>query len=285
MTSAIGPVQLGKHAQRNLIIFAVVTASAGWIGAVLNRLTEAPDPQQGLGTLVWLVLPLATGLLLRAFGGDGWRDAGLRPNLPSGWLWYAAAILIFPVISVVMFGVGSLVGAFTADGFATQGLGAFVSLVAVAFVSSIIKNIFEEFAWRGYLTGRLAALGLHPLLNHLLTGIIWASWHIPYWLFFVDVQQFSALGLPGFIVVGVPTLVITAITYGELRLLSRSVWPAVILHSAANAITATFLLNGFINLQGLSGVVFSPGNDGIIHSILFALAGVGLYEYRKRYTP
>lgn len=268
-------------ARRNLLIFTLVTLSGGWIGVALDRLTEAPDPQQGLGILLWIIGPMTTALLLRALGGDGWRDAGLRPHLRAGWRWYAMAFLLFPLVSLLLFGLGPLVGAFSWAEFAARGgLGAFASLVGVAFLSSFVKNIFEEFAWRGYLTPRFAALGLPPLLNHLLTGLIWAGWHLPYWLFIVDVQAFTSLSTPAFVVSGAFTLVVTAITYGELRLLSQSVWPAVILHSVANAITATLLLDGFVALQGLRGVLFSPGNDGILHSIVFALLGLALYRYR-----
>jgi membrane protease YdiL (CAAX protease family) len=277
--------QSNRQIYRNLIIFTVVILGIGWLGAALNSVTEAPDPQQSLGILLWIVAPMATGFLLRAFGGDGWRDAGLKPNLPSGWLWYVVALAIFPLVSLLLFGLGPLVGAFSWAGFSAQGLGTFVSLVAVAFASSFVKNVFEEMAWRGYLTARFDALQLNPFVNHLLTGLIWAGWHLPYWLFIVDVQTFTSLDTATFVVVGMLTLIVTAITYGELRLLSQSVWPAVILHSMANAITATFLLNGFIELQGVRGIVFSPGNDGILHSVLFALIGVGLYQYRKRRTP
>jgi membrane protease YdiL (CAAX protease family) len=228
---------------------------------------------------------MITGLLLRAFGGDGWKDAGLAPNLKQSWVGYLVAFLIFPLVSVVVFGLGLSVGAFSAPGFQSQGLSAFVSLVAIAFVSGFIKNIFEEFAWRGYLTPRFEALKLHPLANHLLTGIIWAAWHIPYWLLFVDISQFSSLSKPALVVVGTLTLIATSITYGELRLLTKSVWPAVVLHTVANAITATFLLNGFIELNGNLGVLLSPGNDGIIHSILFTFIGFVLYQYRTRNLP
>ncbi len=277
--------QTDQQIIRNLIIFTVIILGSGWLGLAVDRVTAAPDPQQGLGLLLWLLLPTATGLLLRALGGDGWQDAGLKPHLQSSWRWYLAALLIFPLVSLLIFGLGFMVGGFSIPGFANQGLGAFAALVVVAFVSSFVKNILEEFAWRGYLTARFAALQLHPLLNHLLTGLIWAAWHIPYWLYFVDIQAFTALTLPTFIGLAMLTLVITAITYGELRLLSKSVWPAVVLHSVANAITATLLINGFIKLNGGVGVVFSPGNDGIIHALLFTLIGIGLYQYRMKNRP
>lgn len=268
--------------RRNLILFTLVTLSAGWVGAALDRAVGTPDPQQGLGILLWILLPTVTGLLLRALGGDGWQDAGLNPRLVTGWRWYGVALLLFPVISLLLLGIGPLIGAFTLPGFADQGISAFLSLAVVATLSSFGKNIFEEFAWRGYLTPRFAALKWPRLLNHLLTGLIWAGWHLPYWLFFVDVRTFSTLTLSAFIALAMTTLVITAITYGELRLWSQSVWPAVVLHSVANGVTATFLLNGFVQLNGGLGILFSPGNDGIVHSILFALIGVVLYRYSRR---
>lgn len=274
-------MQTSSPIRRNLILFTLVTLSAGWVGAALDRAVGTPDPQQGLGILLWILLPTVTGLLLRAFGGDGWQDAGVNPRLVTGWRWYGVAILLFPLLSLLLLGIGPLVGAFTLPGFASQGAGAFLSLTAIAVLASFGKNIFEEFAWRGYLTPRFAARRLPHLFNHLLTGLIWAGWHIPYWLFFVNVQTFSTLSPPAFMGLGIVTLIITAITYGELRLWSRSVWPAVVLHSVANGVTATFLLNGFVQLNGGLGILFSPGNDGIVHSLLFALVGLGLYRYHN----
>ena len=282
--SAQDQSQSRGHIIRNLVIFALATLGAGWLGVVVNNATQAPNPQQGLGSLLWILIPVVTGLLLRALGGDGWGDSGLRPHIRSGWVYYSVALLVFPLVSLLVFGLGYAFGAFSAQGFATQGLGAFGSLGVASFAASFVKNIFEEFAWRGYLTARFEALNIHPFINHLLTGLIWAGWHIPYWLYMTDVQQFTTLSKPAFVFVGVLVLLITTITYGEIRLLSNSVWPAVILHSVANAITATFLLDGFIKLNGGLGIVLSPGNDGIVHSILFGLVGFGLYRYRRNIT-
>jgi len=47
-----------------------------------------PSGQQGLGLLLWLITPLITALLLRAFAGDGWKDMGLRPSLKGNLIWY-----------------------------------------------------------------------------------------------------------------------------------------------------------------------------------------------------
>jgi len=273
---------------RNLIIFTIATLGAGWLGLALNQAMGIQDAQQSLGILLWLVIPLLTALLLRAFGGDGWQDFGLTPHLRSGWAWYLVAALIFPLASFLTLGFGTMIGIISLSGFASQGLAAFLTLTGIAFASSLVKNIFEEFAWRGYLTPRFEALKLNPFVNHLLTGLIWSAWHIPYWLFFVSQAQwpeFTSLDRPTFILLGVLINTASAITYGELRLLSKTVWPAVILHSMANAVTLTLLVNGFVQLSSDREALFSPGNAGIITASLLTLAGIGLHHYRMKKSP
>ncbi len=140
------PVQDRNQIIRNLVIFSIVAVGGGFVGIVLDRLDPPQDPMQGLGALIWLVSPLAANLLLRAFGGDGWQDFGLKPNLKAGWLWYLAALLIVPLVTLPTLGLGAVFGAVTLSGIAGQGFGAFLSLAGAAFGMAMVKNIFEEFA-------------------------------------------------------------------------------------------------------------------------------------------
>ena len=57
---------------RNLIIFSVASLSGGFVGIALDQLAPPANRMEGLGVLVWLVTPLLTNILLRAFGGDCW---------------------------------------------------------------------------------------------------------------------------------------------------------------------------------------------------------------------
>ena len=164
---------------RNLIIFTVVVLASGWLGYGLDRAMNNP-PDQPLGMLLWLVLPLLTVLLLRAFGGDGWRDFGLRPNLAGNLPWYAASLLIYPVSAGVVLGLGALLGLVSAPNFS---LGLLLSVFAGGLLGSLFKNIFEEFAWRGYLAPKAHTLGLNAYVEHALVGLIWGARHIPYLLF------------------------------------------------------------------------------------------------------
>jgi hypothetical protein len=273
---------------RNIIIVALFTVGGGWLGIWLNNTTgNTQPPMESLGVLVWLTSPALAGILLRAFGGDGWDDFGFGLNLRSGWMWYIVAILIYPLVAIFIFEVAHVIGVISADGFAVQGFGAYASIVGVMFVGSLMKNIFEEFAWRGYLTPRLEAAHVHPILNHLIVGILWWAWHLPYYYYFFDQTQLKAYlgetGLTVFLIIALIDLIPTAMLFGELRLLSKSVWTGFILHQLINALSTPLILNRFIKLNGTAGTILSPTSDGIVISILFGVAGWLLYQYRMKH--
>ena len=270
---------------RNLIIVALFTIGGGWLGVWLNNVTgNTQPPLQSLGALVWLITPALSGILLRAFGGDGWRDAGFGLHLISGWKWYLVAILVYPLAALLTFGLATLMGAVSTDGFATQGFDAYLSAVGIIAAGSLMKNIFEEFACRGYLTPRLEAAKVPALLNHLIVGVLWWAWHIPYYYYFLDRTVLGSylgnMNISTFLVLALISILLTAILFGELRLLSKSVWPVFILHNLINGLSMPLILNGFIKLNGWSGIILSPTNDGIIASILLGVAGLLLYRYR-----
>jgi membrane protease YdiL (CAAX protease family) len=273
---------------RNIIIFALFTVCGGWLGIWLNNVTgNTNPPMQSLGALVWLTSPALVGLLLRAFGRDGWKDAGFGLNLISGWKWYLVGIIVYPLAALLTFGVATVFGAVSADGFAAQGFGAYLSAAGVMLGGALMKNIFEEFAWRGYLTPRLDAAKVHPLLNHLIVGVLWWSWHLPYYYYYLDRAVFqSALttSIPVFLLLGLIVMPPTAFLFGELRLLSKSTWTVFVLHNVINALSMPLIINGFIKVNGTMGVIFSPTNEGVFTSILFGVAGWMLYQYRMKQT-
>ena len=271
---------------RNIIIVALFTVGGGWLGIWLNNITgNTMPPMQSLGALIWLTTPALSGILLRAIGGDGWKDSGFGLNLISGWKWYLIGILVYPLAALLTFGLGALLGIVSADGFAAQGFGAYLSVAGTMFVGSLMKNIFEEFAWRGYLTPRLEAAKIHPLMNHFFVSLLWMTWHLPYYYYYLDralLESALTTSIPVFLITGYIVMFPTSILFGELRLLSKSVWPVFILHNIINALSMPLLMNGFIKVNGPLGFVFTPTNEGIITSILLGVAGWMLYQYRMK---
>ena len=273
-----------KHGVRNLILFAVVTLTCGFVGAGVNALTGAEKPMEGLGTLVWLMSPLATHLLLRAFGGDGWRGAGFGLGGRKAWPAYLAAIGMTLLATAIAFVVALALGIVTLNG-APGGSEALIATVGAALAAAAVKNIFEEGAWRGYLTPQLEALRVPAPLAWVVTGVIWAGWHIPYYLYFVDPQELARqTTLSPVALIGLALLILPlqSIAYGELRLRSGSIWPAWLMHTVANAVGTLLFVGGFVApVSGLSALL-SPGTEGIVYGVLLGAFGLALWRARKR---
>ncbi|HNO93915.1 MAG TPA: CPBP family intramembrane metalloprotease [Anaerolineales bacterium] len=269
---------------RNIIIVSLFTVGGGWLGIWLNNVTgNTMPPMQSLGALIWLASPALAGFALRTFGGDGWKDSGFGLHLLSSWKWYLLAILIYPLASLVTFGLGTLFGITSAEGLSTQGFSAYLSAVGVIFIGSLIKNFFEEFAWRSYLTPRLEAAGAHPIVNHVLVGILWMSWHLPYYYYYLDrtvLESSITTSIPVFIALGYLVMIPTAILFGELRLISKSTWVVFALHQVINAVSMPLLINGFIEVKGPLAPVFTPTNEGLFVSLLFGVTGWLLMKKR-----
>ncbi|MGZ9225604.1 MAG: hypothetical protein ACXW4M_08605 [Anaerolineales bacterium] len=127
------------------------------LAGVIEPLTVPPDSEvgaSGLGQLLWIIAPLSVTLLLRAFGYDSWYDFGLRPNLKSNGFWWLVSILIFPVLIAISILIGALSGGLVLN---VNMFSSFVAALLTGLIPSMIKNIFEEFAWRGYLAPRLSS--------------------------------------------------------------------------------------------------------------------------------
>ncbi|NTU52844.1 MAG: CPBP family intramembrane metalloprotease [Chlorobiaceae bacterium] len=265
---------------RHVAVFAVVAVSAGWIGRTVEMVTGSPT-NEGPEQLLWIVLPVMVGLLLRGLAGDGWRDSGVRLLFAGNGRWYLFSLLFYPVCTFMSVLVGMGAGLMQirvgdADTLFRQ--------VVIAFFPALIKNLFEEFAWRGYLTPRLAAAGVPDMANHALTGMVWAAWHVPYYLFFLDRATFAAIaphGLMLFFVMMVAGVVSLAFVYGELRLLTGSVWPLVVLHTVSNAVTGTLFLNGTFWMAPMADLWVSPLPGSALSIALCVVIWIGLSRSRR----
>lgn len=54
---------------------------------------------------------------------------------------------------------------------------------------AFIYNIMEEYAWRGFLTDALSPL--HFVMKSIISGLLWACWHL---LVFNDFEQYGGFG-------------------------------------------------------------------------------------------
>ncbi len=268
---------------RNLVIFTTIVLAIGWIGRGLDLLMGNPS-SEGLGILLWISMPLVTSLLLRAFAGDGWKDFGIKPNFKGNVSWYMVALLVYPVTTACILIIGRGFGLITFPNPSPGALGLFFLAFALALLPKIIKNFFEEAAWRGYLAPKVYSLGLNDYVGHLTVGFVWGAWHIPYYLFYLDravLQDFTTLNMATYIPLAIIVAISWAFVYGELRLLTNSIWPAVLMHAVEDALLFTLVIDRHIQILPGTDWLISPMN-GLISAVLFLAIGIALRQLRIR---
>jgi membrane protease YdiL (CAAX protease family) len=276
--------QSNRTTIRNLVIFTFIVLAIGWIGWGLDLLMGTPLSSEGLGILLWIASPLVLSLLLRTFAGDGWKDFGIKPNFKGNVGWYVVALLVYPLATAFILIIGRGFGLIT---FPNPSLSALVMVFhafALAFLRDIIKNFFEEVAWRGYLAPKVYSLGLNDFVGHLIVGFIWGAWHIPYYLYYLDravLQDFTTLDLAMYIPLAILVGISWAFVYGELYLLTNSIWPAVLMHTVEDALLFTLVLDRHIQILPGTDWLISPMN-GLICVAFFLMISVGLRYLRIR---
>lgn len=264
--------QENKHTVRNLVVFTVLVIVLGWLGRGLDALAGSP-PAEGPGILLWLVAPPVVSFLMRAFAGDGWKDLGIRPALGENAPWYGVSILIYPVCAALVMVVGFITGSVSFPGFSTGGgTGAFVGALGLAAVPGLLTAV-EEFGWRGYFAPKMYGLGLNVFTAHALVGLVWGAWHIPYFSVFWG----NSMGnMPLFVLCFFLGAVAHSVVYGEIRIITGSVWPAFLMHAAANIFINTLVLQGFARIADGLELIFSPGIEGVLGILFMAAVGVAI---------
>ncbi|MCC5930388.1 MAG: CPBP family intramembrane metalloprotease [Cyclobacteriaceae bacterium] len=271
-------MEISKTA-RNVIIFSIAALGVGWLGVWLDGRLPAQEEEETLGMAVWLVLPLLVVIVLRTFAGDGWKDAGLHPRFRGNSKWYLWAFIIFPLVTGLTLALGYVTRWIDFTGFDISSYaGVFVSL----FFVNIVKNIFEESVWRGYLTVKLVKLGLQDISIYLIAGLIWGFWHAPYYLVFLPEESMYTV-LPvdriTFALVAVVSMVIWTVMFTELYRLTGSIWPLILLHAVEDALINHLVIDGYIQISAGMEWVISP-ISGLIPNLMYL--AIGLWLRRER---
>lgn len=260
----------------SLILFIVVVLASGWIGVLVDSKLPEQPAENSLGMGLWLILPIIAMLVLRLVNRD-WKDLGVLPNFKGNMKWYGAAIAIYPVMTVIIVGLALL---FNIASISDVQLNSILSLMGVSIAGNFIKNIFEEFAWRGYLTPKLIQLKLNDWMLYLVSGLVWALWHAAYYMVFLPDSYFETTSRVGFLLIGCVLMVAWSVMYVEIYRLTKSVWPCVLMHALEDGVPTLLLsVAGVITLTKTGELWLSP-TTGIITTILFIGFGLWLRSIR-----
>lgn len=262
-------------------VYIAVVLGLGWLGPVIDRATNSgadTGSGGGPGQLLWLFLPIGAAMLLRWLAGDGFADAGLRPEYRANRRWYELSSAFYPLVMLTAIGGGIAVDRWELyDNWSPLR---FAAVAAFALIPFTFAAIAEEFGWRGYLTPRLDAVGVGRLTNHILVGVVWGAWHLPYLADAWDYSTESLWTLAPRIIVGTT---IVAVVYGEIRLRTGTVWPAVIMHASGNAVAGALINTDEVLIQNEAAPwLFAPGVDGVVIIAISALLAAVLMTNGRR---
>lgn len=141
MISNFKNMKANKRTLRNVILFSFVAVVCGWVGVGVDKLLGQPSNLESLGALIFISSPILCMVLLRLFGGDGWKDLPLKPNFRRNTRWYLFAIVVYPVVIGITLFIGKLFGWVDVSRFS---IAAYSPVFIAAFLPQCLKNIFEE---------------------------------------------------------------------------------------------------------------------------------------------
>ncbi len=267
-----------RKEQAFIILFVIVALLSGWIGLFIDMLIPEQVEGQTLGMGIWLVLPFLCGIAIRLVRNN-WRDIGIKPNVKGNIKWYGLAIVVFPAFTLLFTLIAWLFGLVRFSNFSDIAI---VPVIVSMTVALFIKNIFEDFAWQGYLTPKLAAIRISDLKLYLIVGLVWAFWHAPYYLYFLPDSFYSTTSsrLIDVFITSPVVITIWAVLFVEMTRITRSVWPAVIMHTIEDAIPNYLVFEEkIIVFDGLGDILFNPLR-GILPLAAFLILGLWLRKKR-----
>jgi membrane protease YdiL (CAAX protease family) len=262
-----------KQTTLYIVIYSVLVLGIAAISPLLGGSPASP----GLGFMLWGTAPLLVAVLMRLVTRD-WSDVGMRPGIRRNALWSIVSILAFPFSMVLSVFMGSLVQASSVSGFS---LIPYFNTFLAALPMFFIFAIFEEFGWRGYLGPKLASLGINDYLAYAIVGVVWATWHMPY------IRELTWVYAPEDLTSFVPrfyaAMFVSAIVFGEIRKLTGTFWPAVIMHAVGNAFGHP-LAAEFIKIAPGKEYLGSVGNS-LFFIALMLILGVAINRWRQKRLP
>jgi membrane protease YdiL (CAAX protease family) len=281
------------RARVNFAVFAVVTVGCGWLFAAMDHYTGQVTGTGSIsstsggtnGQGLWIAVPALVGVALYFLSRDGAGPLGLTLRFASRtrWFVFAGAFAVIVVVVPVLFAALTGVAAFSLT--SRPGGQPLLAAAVSALPFLLIKNVLEEFIFRGYGTRTAMALGLRGVAPHLLVGLVWGLWHLPLytvWMSRADFLRTTSLPWAWYVPTLVLGLMVLAVLYGELRARTGSIWPGVVLHTISNALANPLLINGHLTFEGHGDALLGLAPNSLATVLLFCGAALVLRRASAR---
>lgn len=259
-----------KKSIRLVVAFSFLVTLIAFCSPLLGGSPSAP----GLGFIIWGTTPLTVAALIRIVTRD-WSDAGLNPAFRKNIKWYVAVVFVCPLLVGCTLLFGAAISSVAVSDFSAV---AYLNLVLPGIAIFFIFAIFEEFGWRGFMVPKLAAAGLNNYVAAAVVAVVWTTWHLPYineltWTY--NTTQELVFFIPQYYLL----MFAYSILYYELRMITDSIWPCVLLHSLTNAVQHPLAAEYLIIAPGKAYLL---SFSGFVMAILVGFLGITLNRWRRR---
>jgi uncharacterized protein len=256
--------------KKEIATFLILTFALSTIFYVILGSAKTLNLGGGRYVLMLMWCPGVSALITRLIFQHNLRGEGWLPGRPR----FAIAGYVLPIVyASVAYCVVWLTGfgAFDATRFHTNAL----RFILLGTVISLSSALGEELGWRGFLVPKLAE-GTTFTRTALVSGIIWASWHMP---LIILADYNGGTSVPYSILCFVVMVIGISFPMAWLRLRSGSVWPAALLHASHNL----YIQGYFDRVTADTGITkYLTGEFGAALAITAAITGFIFWRLRAR---
>ncbi len=225
-----------------------------------------------------IITALSTGLSLKSFGWKlplKWTAAGWIIPISYGFITYGIIWLtgLGDMPKPTFLERSQLTMGFNSDSNILIITAAFFFITLVNLLPNAIFTLGEELGWRGFLVPQLSKFSSFGV-TALVSGIIWAAWHLPGILS----GNYGAAGTPLFYQVFCFLILVLSgsVILAWLRISSGSIWPAVVFHATHNGVIQAFFERITVDNGNLS---YFGGEFGILLPLVSLIYAI--YFYKK----
>lgn len=164
-----------------------------WIPLTLSHFNIGPfkisEDLSIIVRLLGVIMPMVSALLLTIIYGGRLAVRNLLSRLKIwrvSWKWWIAVVSVFPALLIF---AGVLYNLFSNQPpISLLPITAAVLLVNIIFLT--IASLGEEIGWRGVALPALLQR-YSPLTASAILGIVWATWHLPFWVLIDTLSQYG----------------------------------------------------------------------------------------------
>lgn len=204
------------------------------------------------------------------------QSSGFLGNMKLAPRYYLFGIF-YPIVLVLVIAAINLT--FGISSIQTSVLKDQSKLIALltTFIPALLSVLGEEAGWRGYLLPSLTEK-YSKLLSSVITGIVWAIFHMPVLYFLSKAYDLTNPGV--IVLVQAGTVFTISFAFAYIYFKSQSLVPVLLLHAIWNLFNPYVLGNLYRNESGvLKGDIFIQNGEGVIGLIVIAAMSL-FFAYR-----